>query len=234
MDFTPQLGKIRKRHEISRRLLANARLVLCQGSRTALVLTVQSLGEPVRIVGAATTEAEGLELVRHRGADLLLASDRLEQGCGLSLAVAVKRVSPATRILLLVGGPLPRRRLRAALEAGCEGILLERRLGLGHELTALRTILGGDRYLDQGIGTVGPPVERPHQPLSRREGEVLQGVAEGRYNHEIAAAIYVSVDTVKTHLRNVLTKLGARDRAHAVAIGLALGLIESPDLRLPG
>jgi DNA-binding NarL/FixJ family response regulator len=71
----------------------------------------------------------------------------------------------------------------------------------------------------------------PQQKPSCRELDVLELVAEGLSNKEIAIRLFVSEDTIKTHIRNLLVKLRARNRAHAVAIGLDRGLIELPSLR---
>jgi DNA-binding NarL/FixJ family response regulator len=68
------------------------------------------------------------------------------------------------------------------------------------------------------------------QPLSARETEVLQGVAKWEKNSEIAERLIVSIDTVKTHVRNVLMKLQARDRTHAALIGVHLGLVDWPEV----
>lgn len=63
-------------------------------------------------------------------------------------------------------------------------------------------------------------------PLTLRELHVLQGMADGRTNLEIGAGLYISEDTVKTHARRMFKKLGARDRAHAVAIGMRRRLLD--------
>lgn len=67
--------------------------------------------------------------------------------------------------------------------------------------------------------------ERPTEPITSRELEVLQLVADGLENREIAARLFLSVETVKTHVRHVFAALNARSRAHAVAIGFRTGLL---------
>jgi DNA-binding NarL/FixJ family response regulator len=167
--------------------------------------------------------------------DLLFTSDRLEEGCGISLVVAVKRLHPHTRTLLLVSQEHRHGRLREAIEACCEGVLLESRIGLGSELTAIRSVCSGGIYIDHQIGAAcrrGHAGGHRHalQGLRSRETEVLQGVAKGERNSEIAERLIVSVDTVKTHMRNVLMKLQARDRTHAALIGVRLGLVDWPEV----
>ncbi len=220
---------MRKNQERAARLIGNARVVLCQGSGTALGLWVGLIREPARILGAATTAAEGLALVKRERPDLLVASDLLEQGCGIAMAVAVKQFHPLTRVFMVVSRRHRLARLRQAIEACCEVLLLESRIGLGQDLTALRSFCSGDTYIDGEIhAALRPRADgRPAVPhLSPRELEVLEGIAEGRSNADIAHRLYLSVDTVKTHARSLFDKLEARDRAHAAVIGQRLGFID--------
>lgn len=224
VDFTPLLGQLRDNHARAGRLLQGTSMVICVGSRALLCAMVGGSTEPERILGAATSEAEGLALVGTHQPDLLLASDRLEQGCGVALVVAVKQRHPDTRTLLLVSQEHRQARIRKAIEACCDGVMVESRIGLGTELNAIRAVCGGGIWIDRQIGRARPAL----QPLSPRETEVLQRVVRGESNSRIAAEMYLSLDTIKTHVRNVLRKLEARDRAHAVAIGLHLGLVDWP------
>ncbi|HKS46272.1 MAG TPA: response regulator transcription factor [Amycolatopsis sp.] len=79
-------------------------------------------------------------------------------------------------------------------------------------------------------GEPGLPGKRPRMPLSRREYQVLQLVAEGLENAAIAKILYLSTETVRTHVKSILRKLSARDRTHAVTIAFRAGiLIAQPD-----
>ena len=235
VDFTPLLPQIRKNQARAGRLLGGAKVVLCLGSRALVSFALGACREPEQVLGAATTESEGLALVGALQPDLLFTSDRLEEGCGISLVVAVKRLHPRTRTLLLVSQEHRHGRLREAIEACCEGVLLESRIGLGSELTAIRSVCSGGIYIDRQIGAAcrrGPGGGHHHalQALSSRETEVLQRVVEGESNGEIAERLIVSLDTIKTHMRNVLMKLQARDRTHAALIGVRLGLVDWPEI----
>jgi DNA-binding NarL/FixJ family response regulator len=226
MDFTPFLAQWRKQHALAGQLLADCSLVLCLGHRGLLLALSAGAPEGLQVVGAATTEADGLRLVAETRPSLLVAGDQLEQGCGSALVVEVKRRHPTVRTLLLVSQESRRARLRAAIEAGCEAVLAEARLGQGAGLDALRTLRGGGNYLDARLRRGAGPAAPSRPGLSPREVEVLGGVMQGESNEEIARRLFVSRQTIKTHMANVLRKLEARDRAHAVAIALHRGLVD--------
>lgn len=221
MDFTPFLSQLRENHARASELLATARMVVCLGSRALISFVVSTSRAPSQILGVATTEGEGLALVATTRPQLLFTSDRLEEGCGISLVQAVKRHHPAVRILLLVSQEHRQSRIHQAIDAHCDSVLLDSRIGLGQELTAVRNLFEGGRY------QAGPIAPRHALPaLTRRETQVLEGAASGESNQEIADRLILSIDTVKTHIRSVLGKLGARDRTHAAAIGVRLGLLD--------
>ncbi len=237
LDFTPLLAEVEANHERSGDLLGEARMVLCLGSRAQISLLVGHRCNGGRIVGAATTEDEGLELVERLRPDVLFSCDELEAGCGVALVLTVKRRLSGIRTLLLIRRQQPRPRLRAAIEAGCDGLVLESRMGLDSVLEAIRTVCGGGIHHDRALGLVDAaaggtatrgPGRAPPQ-LSQREQDVLARLVRGESNAAIAAHLYVSVDTVKTHLRNVLLKLQARDRTHAAVLGLQFGLVDWPE-----
>ncbi|AFY30186.1 response regulator transcription factor [Cyanobium gracile] len=229
MDLTPLLPQVRADVAQGLLLLSGVRLVLCLGSRSQVALL---MGTPARVLAAATTAAEGLALVRQHQPSLLLVSDRLEKGCGVDLVVQIKERHPEVRTLLLVSQEHRLARIRQALQAGCDGIVAESRLLHGSGLQALHTVLSGGLYLDRGlVGAVladQEPGGDAAEPLSARERQVLDRVVHGLTNHEIAGELMVSVDTVKTHVRNVLLKLRVRGRIQAVVIGLQLGLVDWP------
>lgn len=230
LDFTPLLAQVRANHARTRDLLGHRSLVLCLASRAQISLLV---GSSDHILGAATTELEGLALVGAHQPDLLIVSDRLEAGCGIALVLAVRSQYPRTRILLLISQERRRSHIQGAIDAGCHGILLEAHLGLGGGIAAIRSVCAGGVFIDHALDpqmrhSGSDPLERPLQSLSTRELEVLARLVRGESNAEIAGQLYVSIDTVKTHIRNVLMKLPARDRTHAAVVGLRLGLVDWP------
>ncbi len=228
VDLTPLLPQVRDDITQGLALLKGVRLVLCLGSRAQVALL---MGTPSRILGAATTAAEGLALVRQHQPSLLLVSDRLEEGCGVDLVVQVKRGHPEVRTLLVVSQEHQLALIHTAQRAGCDGIVSESRLLHGSGLQALHSVLGGGLFLDRslvGASRAGQEPGSGHERLSARERQVLDRVVRGLSNSEIAVELMVSVETVKSHVRNVLLKLRVRGRIQAVVTGLRLGLVDWP------
>jgi DNA-binding NarL/FixJ family response regulator len=226
MDFTPHLAQLRHNAQLAESLLGSSRLVLCLGSRALLFLTCAAIRQPERVLAAVTTEAEGLARVESLRPDLLLVSDRLEQGCGIALAVSVRQRFRHCRTLLLVEQEHRLWKIQAAIDAGCEGILLDSEIGEGQELAALRNICSG-RVYRQGDLTCRGPARLP-PTLSNRERQVLRLLVQGggRSNGAIARELILSEETVRTHVRNLLAKLQARDRLHAALRAVHLGLVD--------
>ena len=232
MDFTPKLEQIRRNTSQINNLLRDARLVACLGNRALLSLFVGSLIGQEHLVGAATCEAAGLELVERHRPSMLFLSDTLEQGSGISLLLQIKQRWPNLHTLLLITQEHRQSEIQAAIDAGCDGLLVESRLGLGSALAALHAISGGGIYVDRSLTELfrrGPGDGGPLEPLTGRERQVLTLVAEGDSNVEIGQRLFISADTAKTHLRSLCRKLEARDRNHAAVLGLRWGLIGWPE-----
>lgn len=232
MDFTPALARIRQNTRQIHTLLRDARLVACLGNRALLSLFVGGLAGQEQLVGAATCEAAGLALVTRFQPSMVLASDVLEQGSGVHLVQQIKRRWPAIHTLLLISQEHRQSAIQAAIDAGCDGLLVESRLGLGSATAALHAISGGGVYIDRSLSELfrqGPGGAGPLEPLSERERQVLTLVARGDSNTEIGQQLFITPDTVKTHLRHLSRKLQARDRTHAAVLGLRWGLIDWPD-----
>ena len=231
MDLTPKLEHIRRNTSQINNLLRDASLVACLGNRALLCALVGGLIGQEHLVGAATCEAAGLELVERHRPSMLFLSDTLEQGSGISLLLHIKQRWPNLHTLLLITQEHRQSEIQAAIDAGCDGLLVESRLGLGSALAALYAISGGGVYVDRSLTELfrgGPGDGSPLEPLTGRERQVLSLVAEGDTNVEIGQRLFISADTAKTHLRSLCRKLQARDRTHAAVLGLRWGLIDWP------
>jgi DNA-binding NarL/FixJ family response regulator len=147
---------------------------------------------------------------------------------------------PAAALLVLIAEPHRNTRYVAgALAAGVHGVIL-RSAEPNQIIDAIRAVHGERRYVDPALapvlaaprGRVGPgPVQ---QPLSRREYQVLQLIADGLENQAIAKILFVSVETVRTHVKSILRKLAARDRTHAVAVAFRSGVLGTDEGRPNG
>jgi DNA-binding NarL/FixJ family response regulator len=123
-----------------------------------------------------------------------------------------------------------------ALAAGVHGLVL-RTAEPAQLVEAIRAVHGERRYLDPALAPILiAPRSRlarlpspAQQPLSRREYQVLQLIADGLENQAIAKLLYVSVETVRTHVKSILRKLSARDRTHAVAVAFRTGVLRPDD-----
>jgi DNA-binding NarL/FixJ family response regulator len=236
VDYTPLIDEVRGFVHSGTALLMPHRLVACIGSRMAMSLFINATGTAEALVGAATTEAEGLDLLRSKEADLLICTDRLEQGNGGSLVESAKQLQPAPCTLLVVTQPRRLITIRRAFEAGCDGICLESQIGRGTVALALQTVSAGASYMEKGLhqqyfqGYCGL-ADAPLAQLTEREVEVLQRMAANATNQDIAADLFISLETVKSHVAQVLHKLACRSRLQAAVKGIRLGLVEWPEAR---
>ncbi|MDA0717025.1 MAG: response regulator transcription factor [Cyanobacteria bacterium] len=229
MDFTPRIEQIRRNTSQIINLLKDARLVACLGNRALLCALVGGLMGEEHLVGAATCEAAGLALVERQRPSMVFLSDTLEQGSGVSLLLQLKKRWPSILTLLLITQEHRQNQIQAAIEAGCDGLLVESRLGPGTAMAAMHAISEGGVYLDRslmGIFRREQIDKGPTEPLTARELQVLSLVAQGKSNIAIGQKLFISAETAKTHMRSLCRKLQARDRAHAAVLGLRWGLFD--------
>jgi len=217
-------------------LLEPHRLVACLHSPLALTLLIGAMAPNQKLVGAVTTEGEALAKIRDNKADVLICTDRLQQGDGGSLVAAVKGLAQPLNTLMVVTEPRRLAPIRQALKAGCNGLCLESKIGKGTILQALRNISEGAAYVDQSLyeqyfRSYPDLSDAPLEHLSQREVEVLALVAAGYANAEIASELMIGIETAKTHLSAIRRKLQARDRTHAAVRGIWLGLVDWPEAR---
>jgi DNA-binding NarL/FixJ family response regulator len=232
MDFTPLLKQLQANAERSRDLVRDARLVLSLGNRAMLTLLANQAMPSARVLGAVTTAREACAAVGRERPTMLMISDVLEEGQGIETAIEIKGRHPELRVLLLIHQEHRRHAIRRAIQGDIDGLVLESSFGSGALLAALHVVSGGGIYIDRPLRREfrrGHEQGGPRQPLSERELQVLALVAAGETNAEIGKALFLSADTVKTHLGNLLDKLPARDRTHAAVLGLRWGLIDWPE-----
>ena len=179
-----------------------------------------------RLVGAATTEEEGLELVVRHQPSLLFVSQRLEGGTGLSLVARAEAIDRGIRTLL-VADDSEITLVREALSYGCDGVCFQS----GRFMTALKCIAGGGVYYPESVAeilhqhSVAPPIEA----LSERELEVLKGMMMGLTDQQISKRLFVSTETVKSHAKNIYQKLGTTNRTQAVVKAISASILSLED-----
>ena len=165
---------------------------------------------------AARTGAEALELARSFEPDVALVDLFLAGESGAELCEAIRKVSPSTRVLLISGAG--RMSPATARAAGASGFV-SKDAGAAEVTTAVRRV-------GMGMTTFAPKAEQPAPLLTEREREVLEQIAAGSTNREIAERLYLSPHTVKEHTSALYRKLNARNRAEAVQRAQRIGLLE--------
>jgi two-component system NarL family response regulator len=146
----------------------------------------------------------------------------MPDGDGIQTIKALIARDPAARVMVLTTYDNEEDIFRA-LEAGARGYLLKDTTR-EEIITAVRQIHGGERYLPQAVAArLADRLIRPS--LTPRELDVLRLVSRGRTNKEMASAMFISEETVKTHMKSLFQKLGVHDRAEAVSVSLQRGLI---------
>jgi DNA-binding NarL/FixJ family response regulator len=174
------------------------------------------------VVAEATNGEEALERYRETRPDVALMDLRMPVMDGLAATRAILGEFPDAKIVMLTTYDGDED-IHRALDAGAVGYLLKDMLRT-EVLTVVRTVHAGRRGIPTPVAAKLAE-HTPRIPLTPRETEVLQLVARGHSNAEVAAGIGRTEGTVKVHLKNILQKLGAADRTAAVTIGLQRGFI---------
>jgi len=199
----------------------------------------------LEVVGEASNGREAVELCRSLRPDLVLMDVRMPEMDGLEATRTIKAERPEVSVLVVSTHENPDY-LFEALKAGAAGYVLKdapkRRL-----VDAVRRVLNGESPLNQELAarliqrlakemaarpaqpapTTHPPTAKPPTAeLTPRELEVLEFLARGWTNPQVAQALYISRGTAKVHVERIIRKLGVSDRTQAVVRALELGLIE--------
>ncbi|TFV63438.1 UNVERIFIED_ORG: response regulator transcription factor [Bacillus sp. AZ43] len=186
----------------------------------------------IEVLGEASDGEEAVRLVLERRPDVVLMDLRMPQVDGIEATRRIVSAGCATRVLVLTtfeGEELTFR----ALQAGAAGYLLKD-AGGDRLVAAVRSAAAGEMPLAPEVVArlVASYVRRPRArapdrlaALSDRERDVLALIGAGRSNGEIAAELFISLATVKTHVRHILAKLDLRDRAQAIVLAHECGLV---------
>ena len=202
-----------------RLLIVDDHPVVCEGFSQLFEFV-----DGIDVVGTAATGREAIERVDMLVPDVVLLDLHLPDDDGVTVAGRVRARHPDVRIVIFTAGA-DAAEIREASAAGVDGVLLKT-MPVGELIRAIRDVADGREVVDRDlVGTLSMPDAEGTVPLSERELEVLSLLAKGMSNKEVAAALFISRATVKTHIENLLRKLDANDRAAAVAEGFRRGLL---------
>src|ERR1700675_1544760 len=187
------------------------------------IATLVNVESDMQLVAEASNGQEAIEEFRLHRPDVTLMDLQMPSLNGIEAIIGIRSEFPNARIIVLTTYAGDVQVLRA-LKAGAQGYILK---GEVH-----RELLDTIRAVHAGRKRIPPEVaaelaeHAAEDDLTSREIAVLRLIAAGNANKEIAGQLSIAEDTVKSHVTNILAKLGANDRTHAVTIGLKRGIIE--------
>jgi DNA-binding NarL/FixJ family response regulator len=192
--------------------------------------TAFSVSDEIDVVGEAGSGEEAVRAVDEHTPDIVFMDVRMPGMNGIEATRLIRQAHPETRVILFTIDE-SRASLSEAIQAGVSGYLLKD-AGVEELIHAAHAAMQGKAVihpsLTQAFIEEVQLVDRPSgaAPLSPREVEILQKIAYGATTKEVADQLGISFHTVKTHLERIFEKLGANDRAQAVAIAIRQGLVE--------
>lgn len=210
-------------------LLADDHAVVRRGLEMVLRL------EPdFEVVGDAANGEEAVTQTQRLRPDLVLLDLKMPRMDGVAAVSAIKRQAPHTRVLMLTGIEAGEEIIKA-LEAGADGYILKE-VSPDELIHAIRVVGAGEAYLQPTVtkhvlahmraprGRTPQPAT-PREPLTPREREILRLMATSATNKDIAEQLSISEETVRSHIKNILAKLGQPNRTQAVVAALRAGWI---------
>ncbi|HEY5910561.1 MAG TPA: response regulator transcription factor [Verrucomicrobiae bacterium] len=211
-------------------LLADDHTVVRQGFRLLLE------AEPdIAVVGEAETGRQAVQLVRKHHPDVVVMDIAMPHLNGLEAARQITREVPSARVVIL-SSYSDDEYIRQLADAGASGYLLKH-TAAPDLLRAVREASKGNVFLSPSISrrlmeyyretlARGAPAKTPRDTLSSRETEVLQLIAEGKINKEIAAELHLSAKTVDTHRQRLMNRLGIHNVAGLTRFAISKGIIQ--------
>ncbi|HEY3185304.1 MAG TPA: response regulator transcription factor [Gaiellaceae bacterium] len=173
----------------------------------------------IEIAGRATSGEEALEKIELRKPAVALVDVRMPQLSGIEIARRAARSAPQTSFVLYTGYG-DRALLTEALDAGVRGFVLKE-APMDDLVRAVETVAAGGTYVDPVLaGSVAIAAGERAAQLTQRERDVLRLLADGLSNEEIGKRLFISAETVRTHIRKAMDKLDADTRTQAVAKAL--------------
>jgi DNA-binding NarL/FixJ family response regulator len=176
-----------------------------------------------QVVGQASTAAEALELAVTLVPDVILLDLRLPDTSGVECAAALRRVAASSRIVILTTFDHDHD-LATAIREGVSAYLLKD-CSLLDICATIRAVAAGKTRVSKKLEQRAL-LEMQREPLTDRENDVLTCLVKGHSNKEVAKSLGISEETVKSHIKTLLRKLGVLDRTQAVIAALRRGLVD--------
>jgi DNA-binding NarL/FixJ family response regulator len=200
-------------------LIVDDHEVVREGLRLAL-----SRAPNIRVVGEASDGAAAVELAIRRNPDVIVMDIRMPGMDGIEATRLVTERAPVCKVLLFTAHA-DRSLLARGFDAGAKGYILKE---AAHQtvVRAIEKVAAGEGYVDPALVPAFLAGRDQTEILTAREREILQLLAGGLANTDVAEKLFISQETVKSHVRHILTKLEADTRTHAVAIALRQAIID--------
>ena len=200
-------------------LIVDDHEVVREGLRLSL-----SRAPHIRVVGEAADGATAVALAERRKPDVVIMDVRMPGMDGLEATKEILKLVPDAAILIFTAFS-ERSLLARGLESGAKGYILKE---APHEtlLRAIERVANGEGYVDPALMPAFLSGKDQADMLTAREREILRLLADGMSNADVAGRLFISQETVKSHVRHILTKLEADTRTHAVAIALRDAVID--------
>jgi len=178
----------------------------------------------IRVVGEAADGASAVEMAERRKPDVIIMDVRMPGMDGLEATKILTERVPDSAVLIFTAYS-ERSLLSRGLESGAKGYILKE---APHQtlVRAIEKVAQGDGYVDPALMPAFLAGKDQTDMLTTREREILQLLADGMSNADVAGRLFISQETVKSHVRHILTKLEADTRTHAVAIALREAIID--------
>jgi DNA-binding NarL/FixJ family response regulator len=200
-------------------LIVDDHEVVRQGLRLSLSRTPH-----IRVVGEAADGAAAVELALRRRPDVVIMDVRMPGMDGLEATRQLSAQLPETKVLIFTAYS-ERSLLGRGFESGARGYVLKE-APHGTLVRAIEKVASGEGYVDPALMPQFLSGRDQSEMLTPREREILQLLADGLSNGDVAERLFISQETVKSHVRHILTKLEADTRTQAVAIALREAIID--------
>jgi DNA-binding NarL/FixJ family response regulator len=200
-------------------LIVDDHEVVREGLRLSL-----SRSPHIRVVGEAGDGQSAIDLAERRRPDVVIMDVRMPGMDGLDATKELTAKTPDTAVLIFTAYS-ERSLLARGLESGAKGYILKE---APHEtlVRAIEKVAGGESFIDPALMPAFLSGKDREDMLTGREREILQLLADGMSNADVAQRLFISQETVKSHVRHILAKLEADTRTHAVAIALRDAIID--------